>query len=86
MQLVHTTLAMSKAHFTWKGFTVASDERDVCVNGRLDYEVYKWCAETNVDAEIFLKMEDKSVWRIKDDKARAWFHLRWSNHIIPRMD
>jgi hypothetical protein len=78
-------VGMSKAHFVWKGLTIASDERDVCVNGRLDYEIYKWCDETSVAAEIYMKMDDKSIWRIKDDRDRAWFHLRWSNHIIPRL-
>lgn len=76
---------MSKAHFMWKGFTIASDERDICIDGNYDYDIYKWCNEVNVNANIFMKMEGKSVWRIMDEKERAWFRLRWDHLSIPSL-
>jgi hypothetical protein len=77
---------MSKAHFKWKGFTIASDGRDVCINGNYDYEIYKWCDEVKIKARIFMKMDEKSVWRIEDDKDRAWFKLRWEHVAIPELE
>ncbi len=67
-----------KVHFNWQGFSVTSDVRDQCLNGDLDKEVYRWCEEMGVDATIHMKLENNSVWRIRDDEQRVMFVLRWS--------
>ena len=67
-----------KEHFKWKGMSWVSDHRDICLDGNIDYAVYRWCDRMNVDASIFMKMEHNSVWRIKDDEQRILFKLAWT--------
>lgn len=67
----------TKTHFLWNGYHICSDHRDICLPGELDYAVYKWCNESAVNGSIFMKLEDHSVWRIKDEQDRAWFILKW---------
>lgn len=68
----------TKEHFKWKGMSIVSDVRDICLAGELDYTVYQWCEKMNVDATIFMKLEDNSVWRIKDEEQRIIFRLAWT--------
>lgn len=67
-----------KVHFTWEGFTVTSDVRDQCLDGSLDKDVYRWCEEMNINAEIHMKLNGRSIWRIRNDEHRVMFVLRWS--------
>jgi hypothetical protein len=70
----------TKRFFKWKGYDIASDTRDVLVAGHLDYAVYKWCDEAGLKtANIFIKADNKSIWRIVNDRERTMFILRWAS-------
>lgn len=69
-----------KVHFTWKGMYVTSDVRDQCIDGKLDAEVHRWCEEAGINAEIHLKLDGNTVWRIRDDDHRLMFILRWGQN------
>ena len=66
-----------KVFFTFHDMNVTSDERDQLVPGDYDRDVYAWCKEMDVDAEIHMKLGGKSIWRIRDDAHRMLFILRW---------
>jgi len=43
--------------------------------------VFEWCAESGVDADLITKWYDDgnySAWRIRDEKQRMIFSLRWT--------
>ena len=69
--------AFKKEFFIYNGHSVASDTRDHLLDGNLDADVYAWCRENSINAFINIKLEGKSIWRIPDEKQRAWFALRW---------
>jgi len=72
-------VSYQREFFKFNGYSVASDRRDVELAGYLDADVYIWCRENKIDAEINTKLDHRSIWRIKDDQHRAWFILRWNN-------
>jgi len=42
--------------------------------------VFEWCAESGIDADLITKWYDDknySAWRIRDEKQRMIFSLRW---------
>jgi len=46
-------------------------------------EVFAWCAESGIDADLITKWYDDddsaySAWRIQDKKQRMIFSLRWT--------
>ena len=66
-----------KPHFVWQGFTITSDIRDLCLPGDLDADIYDWARQNSISASIFIKADNNSVWRIKDDEERIMFKLAW---------
>ena len=66
-----------KPHFKWQGLTFTSDSRDVCLSGELDADIYDWAKQNKINASIFMKADNNSVWRIKDDEERIVFKLTW---------
>ncbi len=72
----------SKAHFKWKGFTIMSDSRDICLSGDLDADIYDWAKKNNVNASIFIKAENQSIWRIINDNERILFKLSWGESNV----
>lgn len=73
-----TTKPQIKKHFQWQGLDISSDSRDICLAGSLDHKVYQWCDQMQVDASIYLKIDDRSVWRIHDNDQRMLFKLAWA--------
>ena len=44
-------------------------------------EVFAWCAESGVDADLITKWyndRNYSAWRIRDEKQRMLFIIKWS--------
>ena len=68
-----------KPHFKWQGFTITSDARDICLSGDLDADIYDWVRANKISANIFIKADNNSIWRIKDDEERIVFKLAWGN-------
>lgn len=67
----------TKAHFKWKGFTIMSDSRDICLPGELDADIYDWARAHKISASIFIKAENNSIWRIMNDNERMLFKITW---------
>lgn len=66
-----------KPHFKWQGFTITSDARDICLPGDLDADIYDWVRANKISASIFIKADNNSIWRIRDDEERTIFKLTW---------
>lgn len=63
------------------------DERDVILPIQYKMEVLNWCRKNNVIVELPMDKENEelaflyfgvNLWRIKNDKQRMLFILRWS--------
>lgn len=67
--------------------SLVSDERDIMVPAQYYNEVLEWCKKNRINieapggnythgaAERIFKV---NIWRVKDDRQRMWFVLRWS--------
>lgn len=76
---------MAEKIFMQKGNVVLrSDSRDFVMPVQYKMAILAWCRENkiiaehpmhNVSARFFFGMD---IWRIKDEKQRMWFALRWS--------
>jgi hypothetical protein len=53
------------------------DTIDVVISYTKRQEVYDWCSEHNIEIEYQGTMMGTDVWRVKDEKQRLWFKLRW---------
>jgi len=65
-----------------KSYKLISDERDVMLPMGLTNQVEEWCLNNNITAErapqIFVQTAlGVTLWRIKDERKRMWFKLRW---------
>jgi hypothetical protein len=67
-----------KVFFHWNGLPVSSDVRDICLPGDMDYNVYHWIKSMNYTASIYIKLGDRSIWRIVNDQERMMFRLKWA--------
>lgn len=60
------------------------DHRDIMMPMKLTKEIQAWCEGNAIIAEpvqnhvMIQTMFGVTLWRIKDDKDRMWFTLRWS--------
>ena len=73
-----------------QGLKLMGDSRDIMVPRKYQSDVLKWCKENNVEATIgdpnkpssenamVQRLFNVNLWRVKDDKQRTWFALRWS--------
>ena len=65
-----------------KSLQLISDELDVMLPMGLTNQVEEWCLNNNITAErvpqIFVQTAfGVTLWRIKDERQRMWFTLRW---------
>lgn len=66
-------------------YQLVSDERDIMLPWKLTKEIQTWCNANNIIAEqnpqqvILQTAFGVALWRIKDEKQRMWFALRWSS-------
>ena len=70
------------------------DSRDVMVPRKYQSEVLQWCRENNIEATIgdpnkpssndamIQRLFNVNLWRVKNEKHRTLFTLRWSGHAI----
>jgi len=69
---------------TNNGAQLISDERDIMVSNQLINRVIEWCEKTGIKAEqvvIYPTLQwtlGVNLWRVKDERHRALFILRWS--------
>ena len=67
-----------------KSYKLISDERDVMLPMGLTKQVEEWCLNNNITAEqvqrqlIGQTALGVTLWRIKDERQRMWFMLRWA--------
>ena len=69
------------------GLSLCSDDRDIMVPRKYYYDVLSWCVEQGIVVENVMEYYDNglsamlfdvNLWRVKDDKQRLMFALRWS--------
>lgn len=63
---------------TDRGYVLMGDSRDIAVPYAQRQAVYDWCGENNIAVEYQGTLGGTDLWRIKDEKQRAWFTLRWA--------
>ena len=64
--------------FDPRGYVLMGDERDVGVPYKHRNELWQWCDENSINIEFQGTLNGTDVWRVKDDKQRVMFLLRWS--------
>lgn len=60
------------------GFVLWGDSRDIVTDYEQREKVWAWCEEQGITVEHQGTLARKDVWRVRDDKQRMWFKLRWS--------
>ena len=77
----------TKVFKEYKGWKLVGDERDIMVSSKHHLEVLDWCDANDIDAELSMGSTSSSLaastfgavlWRVKDEKQRLAFVLRWS--------
>ncbi len=63
---------------------LVGDDRDVMVDWQQRMEVWAWCEENEIDIEYsdsvhITKHFGVDLWRIKNEKQRSLFMLKWSH-------
>lgn len=53
------------------------DERDIGVATWYRDEVWNWCADKGIGLEYQGTLQGIDLWRVRDEKHRMWFVLRW---------
>lgn len=64
------------------GVTINVPNQVIILSGEHDASVFEWIKETDITAEIRVKIERKSAWVVYDEKERLMFKLRWADEII----
>ena len=76
----------TKVFKEYKGWKLVGDERDIMVPSKHHLEVLDWCDANDIDAELSMGSTSSSLaantfgavlWRVKDEKQRLAFVLRW---------
>ena len=60
-----------------RGYVLMGDERDIGVATWYRDAVWQWCADKDIELEYQGTMSGIDLWRVKNDKHRMWFQLRW---------
>jgi hypothetical protein len=62
---------------------LVSDHRDIMLPMKLTKEIQEWCRSNNITAtpvqnQVMIQtMFGVTLWRIKNDKHRSWFAMKW---------
>lgn len=63
--------------------TKNADKHDIAVHWRSRLEVYDWITENQIEAEYqgakFGRLFGVDLWRIKNERDRVFFLLKWGN-------
>ncbi len=60
------------------GYCLMADEKDVAVPFFNRQKVYEWCGANRISIELLGTLAGTDVWRVRDDRQRAWFAMRWA--------
>jgi hypothetical protein len=67
--------------------SLLGDDRDIMLPAQYKLAVLSWCRKNQIDIECSLNKDNEDIarryfgmnlWRIKDEKQRMWFMLRWA--------
>lgn len=56
---------------------LVGDEKDVPVSTWWRDAVWQWCENSGIVLEYQGTLNGTDLWRIRDEKQRSWFILRW---------
>jgi hypothetical protein len=70
-------MALKEFEMDARGYEFMSDERDIATPFARRQEVYSWAGQNGITIEYQGTLGGVDVWRIQDDRQRAWFTLRW---------
>lgn len=69
---------MASKVFAEKGrVKLIGDERDIGIVSNYREDVWAWCHANGIELEYQGTLGNTDLWRIKDEKQRLWFALRW---------
>lgn len=60
---------------------LVGDSRDVAVPVEHRDAVWKWCEDSGITLEYQGTLNWVDLWRVRDQKQRAAFLLKWSGHV-----
>ena len=69
------------------GLSLCGDDRDIMVPRKYYYDVLSWCVEQGIVVENAMEYYDNglsamlfdvTLWRVRNEKHRVAFALRWS--------
>lgn len=67
--------------------TLRGDDRDIMLPAQYKLAVLSWCRKNHINIECPLNKDNEHIarhyfgmnlWRIKDEKQRMWFRLKWT--------
>lgn len=61
-----------------RGYVLMGDERDIGVATWDRDAVWTWCENNGINIEYQGTLAGTDVWRVRDEKQRVMFILRWS--------
>ena len=61
-----------------RGYVLMGDSRDFAVAYANRDAVWSWCEKNKITVEYKGSFNETDLWRVRDDKQRVWFALRWS--------
>lgn len=70
---------MGSKVFAEKGrVKLVGDDRDVGISALHRNKVWQWCADKGIEVEYQGTLKGTDLWRVRDEKHRMWFVLRWA--------
>lgn len=80
-------MMQQKVFMEYGNLKLWGDPRDIPVPSNLRKDVYTWCVSNDVVADMPLNRDYRhiseryfglDIWRVKDERERVMFALRWS--------
>ena len=83
------TYSNTKVFLEIGDYKITSDSRDIMLDESITKDVQEWCKEYNIKYDLngvmsvnfFIKYHNFRLWRIRDDRQRTMFILRWGYGI-----
>lgn len=57
---------------------LVGDQRDIAVDVGQRLAVYDWCVRNDIELEYQGTLAHTDLWRVRDERQRVMFLLRWS--------
>ena len=61
-----------------RGYVLMGDDRDIGISSYHRNAVWDWCNDNNIDLEYQGTLGGTDVWRVRDERQRVAFVLKWS--------